>query len=116
MNRSLNPEIIDDPNLPEETLTLVYRDLIRTHKFLGNVRALLLELGRHEQPLHQVLDIGCGRGEMLLEIQRKMRVEAVGVELRVPRTLSLAIRVVQADAVRDPLPSCDAAVVAWPTT
>jgi len=109
MNRSLDPEIIDDPNLPEETLTLVYKDLIRTHRFLGNIRALLLELGRQTQPLRQVLDIGCGRGELLLEIQRKMSVETVGVELRVPRTFS-EIRVMQADAVRDPLPACDVAL------
>jgi len=110
MNRSRDPEIIDNPDLPEETLTLVYRDLIRTHRFLGNIRALLSELERHTQPLRQVLDIGCGRGELLLEIQKKLRVETVGVELRVPRTFNLAIRIVQADAVRDPLPACDVAL------
>ena len=110
MNRSLNPEIIDNPDLPEETLTLVYKDLIRTHRFLGNIRALLSELARHTQPLRQVLDIGCGRGELLLEIQRKLRVDIVGVELRVPRAFSLDIRIVQADAVRDPLPACDVAL------
>lgn len=110
MKRSLYPEIIDDPNLPEETLALVYKDLIRTHRFLGNIRALLLELGRHAQPLRQVLDIGCGRGELLLEIQRKMGVETVGVELRVPGTFRSSIRVIQADAVRDPLPACDVAL------
>src|SRR5512145_2274821 len=111
MNRSLDPEIIDDPDLPEETLTLVYRDLIRTHRFLGNIRALLLALARHTETLRQVLDIGCGREELLLEIQRKLRVETVGVELRLPRSLRLAaIRIVQADAVRDPLPACDVAL------
>ena len=49
MKRSFDPEIIDDPSLPEEILTRVYRDLTRTHRFLGNIRALRLELGEEAQ-------------------------------------------------------------------
>jgi len=110
MKRSLNPELIDDPNMPEETMALVYKDLLWTHRLLGNLRALLLELRRHKAPLRHVLDIGCGRGEVLLEIQRKMRVKTVGVDLRVPQTFRVGIRVIQADAVRDRLPTCDVAL------
>ncbi len=110
MKRSFDPEIIDDPNLPEETLALVYKDLTRTHRFLGNIRALVLELGRNTNPLRRVLDIGCGRGELLLEIQRKMGVETVGVDVRVPRTFHSGVPIIQADAVRDPLPACDVAL------
>src|SRR6185503_21332472 len=110
MKRSFDPEIIDDPNLPEETLTLVYRDLTRTHRFLGNIRALVFELGRNRHPLHRVLDIGCGRGELLLEIQREMEVEAIGVDLRVTGTSHSGVPIIQADAVRDPLPACDVAL------
>jgi len=110
MKRSFDPEIIDDPNLPEETLTLVYRDLTRTHRFLGNIRALVWELGRNRHPLRRVLDIGCGRGELLLEIQRKIGVETVGVDVRVPGTFHSGVPIIQADAVRDPLPTCDVAL------
>ena len=110
MKRSFDPEIIDDPNLPEETLTLVYKDLTRTHRFLGNIRALVLELGRNTNPLCRVLDIGCGHGELLLEIQRKMGVETVGVDVRVPSTCHSGVPIIQADAVHDPLPACDVAL------
>jgi len=110
MKRSFDPEIIDNPNLPEETLSLVYRDLTRTHRFLGNIRALVLALRRNANPLRRVLDIGCGRGELLLEIQRKMGVEAIGVDVRVADTLRSGFPIIQADAVRDPLPSCDVAL------
>ena len=110
MKRSFDREIMDDPNLPEETLILVYKDLTRTHRFLGNIRALVFELGRNTNPLRRVLDIGCGRGELLLEIQRKMGVETVGVDVRVPRTFHSGVPIIQADAVRDPLPACDVAL------
>jgi SAM-dependent methyltransferase len=110
MKRSFDPEIIDDPNLPEETLSLVYRDLTRTHRFLGNIRALVLALRRNANPLRRVLDIGCGRGELLLEIQRRMGVEAIGVDVRVADTFRSGVPIMQADAVRDTLPSCDVAL------
>ena len=110
MIRSQDREIIDNPNLSEQTLDLVYKDLTRTHRFLGNTRALLTRLGRHPNPLRKVVDIGCGRGELLLEIQRKMAVETVGVELRLPSTISPGIRIIKADAVCDPLPPCDVAL------
>ena len=110
MKRSFDPEIIDDPNLPEETLSLVYRDLTRTHRFLGNIRALVLALRRNAKPLRRVLDIGCGRGELLLEIRRKMGVEAIGVDVRVADAFRPGVPIIQADAVRDPLPPCDVAL------
>jgi SAM-dependent methyltransferase len=110
MKRSLKSELMDDPTLPEETLALVYRDLLWTHRVLGNVRALLLELGRVNKPLRHILDIGCGRGELLLEIQRRIEVEVVGVELRLPAGLPWEVKIVQADAVVDSLPACDVAL------
>jgi 2-polyprenyl-3-methyl-5-hydroxy-6-metoxy-1,4-benzoquinol methylase len=56
------------------------------------------------------LDIGCGGGELLLEIHRKMGVETVGVEVRVPGPFHSAVPILQADGVRDTLPACDVAL------
>lgn len=109
LNRSLDPEIIDNPALPEQLMDLVYADLARTHRSLGNTRALVSAL-RKDPPARRVLDIGCGRGLLMMELRRRLGVDVVGVELRGPKVRIPGVPILRADAVRDPLPSCDTAI------
>jgi SAM-dependent methyltransferase len=107
MRRSLDPEILDDPGVADEVLDISHRDLTRTHRWLGHTHLILRALRRHRHPLRRVMDVGCGRGGLLEIVRRKLAVEVVGVDLRAPA--GSPVPIVQADAVREPLPECDVA-------
>jgi SAM-dependent methyltransferase len=108
MRRSLEPEILDDPGVPEAVKTRAHRDLTRTHRWLGHTAAILRALRRHPHPVRRVMDIGCGHGGLLVEVRKRLSVEVVGVDLFPPPAAPVPI--VRADAVRHPLPECDVAV------
>src|SRR6266550_1623057 len=109
LDRCYTTEIIDSPDLPGEVMRDVYRDLTRTHRWLGNTASMIAALKRDPLPVRRVLDIGCGDGALLLEIRRRLRAEVIGVDLRAP-SHPAAVPIVQADAVRAPLPESDVAV------
>jgi SAM-dependent methyltransferase len=110
LERSYAPETIDDPNLPDQLVRELHRDLTRTHRWLGNTAAIISALKRDPLPIRRVLDIGCGEGGLLVEIRRKLDAEVIGVELRAPSPHSTSVPIVQANAVRSPLPLSDVAV------
>jgi SAM-dependent methyltransferase len=100
-------ELLEDPSLPDQLVADAYRDLARSHHWLGNTAAVLHRL--REDPAGSVLDLGCGHGALLLEIRRKLGVKVTGVDLR-PAPESSPVRILTGDAVIDPLPRADAAV------
>lgn len=110
MRRSLTSEIMDDAHAPEELLERFHHQLGTLHRFLGNHRAILDALRQDRQPIHRVLDIGCGNGALLDEIRRQMHVDVVGVELRPPGRNAFDVPIVRADATRERLPQADVAV------
>src|SRR5262245_6940696 len=110
LERCYTSEIIDSPDLPDEVMRDVHRDLPRTHRWLGNTGAIISALKRDPLPICRVLDIGCGEGGLLLEIRRRLRAEVIGVDLRAPTRRETAVPIVQADAVRARLPESDVAV------
>ena len=110
LERCYASEIIDTPDLPAEVMRDVHRDLTRAHRWLGNTSAIISALKRNPLPVRRVLDIGCGDGALLLEIRRKLHADVVGVDLRPPSLKLTAVPIVQANAVSEALPNCDAAV------
>jgi SAM-dependent methyltransferase len=110
MERIYALEFLDAPDLPEPVADAAYHDLARIHHYLGDTAALLRALRRDPRPVRSVLDIGCGYGGVLREVQRKLGVRAVGVDLRPPPHNGLGFPILRADAVRDPLPQCDVAI------
>src|SRR5205807_7354053 len=54
-------------------------------------------------------DIGCAHGGLLLKLEAKLGVKAIGVDLNPPRC-RLSLTIIRANAVRDLLPAADVAV------
>jgi SAM-dependent methyltransferase len=107
--RSCEAEILDGLAVPEDVRERCYADLARMHRWLGNHRAVLACLRRDDLPVATVLDIGCGHGALLQELQTKLGVHAIGIDLNPPRR-RLPVTILRADAVRDRLPAADVAV------
>lgn len=69
-SRRSDPELMDEPGLPEEEVAEAYRTLQRVNRQLGNLRSLRHELRRflnEEGPVAQgvsVLDVGSGSGDL----------------------------------------------------
>lgn len=107
MQRSLNPEILDGNDVPEELIARAYRELTIIHYLLGDTRYLIQALRRDPLPIRNVLDIGCGHGGILEEVTRALGVEGTGIDISPPATGSS--RILKADVTLDPLPQADVA-------
>ena len=101
---------MDDPQVPHEIWERFHRQLGALQRILGTQQAILQALRRNSHPVRRVLDIGCGSGELLSTIQRHLRVDVQGVDLRPPSRPVYDVPIVAADATRDRLPDADVAV------
>ena len=109
-HRAPAPEIMDDPNVPEDVWEKFHRDLSRLERVLGCHRTVIRALQDCERPAESVLDIGCGNGMLLRKIRQDLGVAVTGIDLRTPRNPEPDITIMETDAVRDPLPPADVAV------
>jgi SAM-dependent methyltransferase len=107
--RSADAEILDSNEVAEEERVRAYRQLHRTHQWLGNTAAILKLLRHDPLPVRRVLDIGCGHGLLLQQIRRDTGAEVVGFDLH-PAAPGAPVSIVSGNAVSDPLPRADVAL------
>ncbi len=96
---------MDGPEIPDQTVISFYSELSRLNRLLGNTKNVVTILA--EEPPSTLIDIGCGQGALLEEIEQALGIRGTGVDLR--PTLGSA-PILQADATKDPLPICDLAI------
>jgi SAM-dependent methyltransferase len=109
VQQSSEREILDRGDVPEALADRAYRDLAAIHRFLGDTRAIIAAARRDPLPIRRVLDIGCARGGVLRQIQRRLGVEVIGADLHAPSNPGTPFPIVRADAIRDRLPAADLA-------
>jgi SAM-dependent methyltransferase len=100
---------MDRPDQPPGMARRFHRDLKMVHRLMGNWRTLVARL-RNGEP-DSVIDIGCGDGALLYYLRGALSLrEVTGIDLKSPECAVGGVRVIVADATRDPLPVADAAV------
>jgi SAM-dependent methyltransferase len=108
--RSLKPEIMDQPHASAEVTRKFHRDLALVHRLMGNWDQILDRL-KTDPELRSVVDIGCGDGEMLKRVRDRLKIgNVIGVDIKPPDCVIPGITVTTADATRDLLPLADTAV------
>jgi 2-polyprenyl-3-methyl-5-hydroxy-6-metoxy-1,4-benzoquinol methylase len=104
MQRSLEPEIMDGPDIPADVKRKFHADLKLIHRFMDNGSMII----RHLHGERKVMDIGCGDGELLTLVREKTGAEVQGVDL--VDQPEAKVPVIRADATRDRLPHADVAI------
>ncbi len=108
MIRSLDPELMDSPDVTGPILDKFHRDLNFVNRCLGTFPTIERFIRRDDRPVRRVLDIGCGGGALLEYLRRRLGVEVIGVDRKPPDSPSVPI--IAADAVTEPLPQADVAI------
>lgn len=88
--RNTDPELMDDPNIPEAVLRKVLKDISRVNRLLnGNritVKALDQLINETPREKYTIVDMGCGDGQMLREVanyyrKKDIHVQLIGIDL-----------------------------------
>jgi SAM-dependent methyltransferase len=106
--RSLDPELMDSPDVTGPVLDRFHRDLNFIHKCLGTFPTIERFIRNDDRPVRRIIDVGCGGGALLEYLQQKLGVEVIGIDQKPPE--SAGVRVIAADAVTERLPDADVAV------
>jgi 2-polyprenyl-3-methyl-5-hydroxy-6-metoxy-1,4-benzoquinol methylase len=99
---------MDSPDVKGPVLDQFHRDLNFVNKCLGTFPTIERFVRNDDQPVRRILDIGCGGGALLEYLQRRLKVEVIGVDKKPPEKADVPI--IAADAVTESLPEADIAV------
>jgi 2-polyprenyl-3-methyl-5-hydroxy-6-metoxy-1,4-benzoquinol methylase len=102
---------MDSPDVRGPALDKFHHDLNFVNKCLGTfptIERFIRKENENDKPVRRILDIGCGGGALLEYLQRRLGVEVIGVDKKPPETAN--VKIIQADAVTEPLPEADVAV------
>lgn len=106
--RSLEPELMDSPDVKGPALDKFHRDLKFINWCLGTFPTIERFIQNDGKPVRRIVDIGCGGGALLEYLERGLGVEVIGVDPKPPVTAKVPI--IAADAVTERLPDADIAV------
>ena len=109
MERQNKAEILDGAEISDDEATRAYEQLARIHRMIGDTAVVVHAIRRDALPVSRILDLGCAAGYVAEEVQRKLGVEVIGVDVNPRRRPDVRIPILRADAVRDPLPTADVA-------
>ena len=109
MERQNKAEILDGNQISNEEAARAYEQLARIHRFIGDIALVVRAIRRNALPVSRILDLGCATGYIAEEIQRKLGIEVIGVDVNPRHSAAVRIPILRADAVRDPLPAADVA-------
>lgn len=88
--RNTDPELMDDPKVPEAVLRKVLEDISRVNRLLnGNritVKAVDQLIKETPREKYTIVDMGCGDGQMLREVadyylKKEIHVQLIGIDL-----------------------------------
>src|ERR1700685_4338924 len=99
---------MDSPDVKGPVLDKFHRDLNFVNKCLGPFPPVERFIRKDDRPARRILDIGCGGGALLEYLQRRLKVEVIGVDKKPPEKANVPI--IAGDAVTEPLPEADIAV------
>ena len=109
MERQSVSEILDNPGLPDPVIARAYRDIARIHRWLGDTGYIIRAIRRDPLPVRRILDIGCATGFVLKDVEQRLGVEGIGIEINPHPSIAAPVTIVRADARRDRLPPADIA-------
>jgi SAM-dependent methyltransferase len=106
--RSLEPELMDSPDIKGPVLDKFHHDLNFVNKCLGTFPTIERFIRDDARPVRRVIDIGCGGGALLEYLERRLGMEVIGIDRKPPANANVPI--IAADAVTEALPDADVAV------